>query len=114
MLVGEPKFHSWGRCTIALTTMHSDLPTSGLCINLVILYYVDPLFHILGCNYIMWVLYFASWGVIYYVTCILYLASGGVITSITAPQDAHKRLVLQVAQWLTAGFKEGTRHELTT
>ena len=23
-LVDEPKFHSFGRCTIALTTMHSD------------------------------------------------------------------------------------------
>jgi len=37
MLVGEPKFHSWGRCTIALTNMHSDMrfnPSSGLCINL--------------------------------------------------------------------------------
>ena len=39
MLVCKPKFHSWGRCTIALTTMHSHLsfnPSSGLCI---ILYY---------------------------------------------------------------------------
>ena len=37
--------------------------------------------------------------------------------SITAPQDAHKRLVLQVAEWLTAslsGFKGGARHELMT
>jgi len=37
MLVGEPKFHSWGRCTIVLTNMHSDLrfnPSSGLGINL--------------------------------------------------------------------------------
>ena len=56
MLVCEPKFHSWGRCTIAVTNMHSDLkfnPSSGLCINLVIyiiLYYVDPLFRILGCK----------------------------------------------------------------
>ena len=33
--------------------------------------------------------------------------------SITAPQDAHKKLVLQVAEWLTAGFKGGARHELT-
>ena len=35
--VGEPKFYSWGRCTIALTNMHSDLrsnPSSNLCINL--------------------------------------------------------------------------------
>ena len=37
--------------------------------------------------------------------------------SLTTPQDAHKRLVLQVAEWLTAslsGFKGGVRHELTT
>ena len=52
MLVCEPKFHSWGRCTIALTKMHSDLrsnPSSDLCINL------DYLF--------TWILYFTSWGV---------------------------------------------------
>ena len=36
-----------------------------------------------------------------------------VCMSITAPQDAHKKLVLQVAEWLTAGFKGGARHELT-
>ena len=39
--------------TIALTNMHSDLrfnPSSGLCINLVIVYYVDPLLYIVGCN----------------------------------------------------------------
>ena len=35
-------------------------------------------------------------------------------SKVTAPQDAHKRLVLQVAEWLTAGFKGGARHELTT
>jgi len=37
--------------------------------------------------------------------------------SITASQDAHNRLVLQVAEWLTAllsGFKGRTRRELTT
>jgi len=47
LLHGEPKFHSWGRCTIALTNMHSDLrfnPSSGLCINL----YCIILFCILG------------------------------------------------------------------
>ena len=33
---------------------------------------------------------------------------------VTISQDAHKRLVLQVAEWLTAGFKGGARHELTT
>ena len=90
MLVCEPKFHSWGRCTMALTNMHSDLrfnPSSGLCINLVIyiisyyhyitfitlhyitlhnilhyniLHYVDPLFRILGQVYIKSILILAS------------------------------------------------------
>ena len=32
-------------------------------------------------------------------------------SKVTAPQDAHKRLVLHVAEWLTAGFKGGARHE---
>ena len=35
------------------------------------------------------------------------------VTSITAPQDAHK-LVLQVADWLTASLSGLARHELTT
>ena len=35
------------------------------------------------------------------------------ISSITAPQDAHK-LVLQVAEWLTASLLRLARHELTT
>ena len=49
-LVGEPKFHSWGKCTMTLTNIHSDLRSNasfGLCINL---YYADPLFRILECN----------------------------------------------------------------
>ena len=52
MLVGEQNFNSRGRCTIALTGMHSDLrsnPSAGPCINLYYLY-MDPLFCILGCN----------------------------------------------------------------
>ena len=49
MLVSEPKFYSWGRCTIALTNMHSD-PSSGWCFNLHYSIYVEPLFRILGCN----------------------------------------------------------------
>ena len=37
-----------------------------------------------------------------------------VITSLTAPQDAHK-LVVEVAEWLTASLLSGlARHELTT
>ena len=80
-VVGVPKFHSWGKCTMSLTNINSDWmsnASSGLCINLcylyyitrvlyfaswgVILYYVDPSFCILGCN-ITWILYFVSWGV---------------------------------------------------
>ena len=39
-VVGVPKFHSWGKCTMALTNISSDWmsnASSGLCINLVIL-----------------------------------------------------------------------------
>ena len=36
------------------------------------------------------------------------------MSKVTTPQNAHKRLVLQAAEWLTAGFKGGARHELTT
>ena len=49
-VVGVPKFHSWGKCTMPLTNINSDWmsnASSGLCI---ILYYVDPLIRILGCN----------------------------------------------------------------
>ena len=31
------------------------------------------------------------------------------ITSITTPQDAHKRLVMQVAEWLTASLYQCSR-----
>ena len=47
-VVGVPKFHSWGKCTMPLTNINSDWisnASSGLCIN-----YVGPLFRILGCN----------------------------------------------------------------
>ena len=68
MLVGEPKFHSWGRCSVALTNMHTDLKfnsSSGL-----------------------------------YIKSFIY-------TSITTPQDAHTRLVLQVYLGLnTIEFKK--------
>ena len=42
-VVGIPKFHSWGKCTVPLTNINSDWMTnasSGLCIILVILYYI--------------------------------------------------------------------------
>ena len=58
-LVGVSNFHSWGKCTMPLTNINSDLmsnASSGLCIILVTL----------------------------------------VTSKVTAPQDAHRRLVLQV------------------
>ena len=58
-VVGVPKFHSWGKCTMPLTNINSDWmfnASSGLCIILVIL----------------------------------------VTSKVTAPQDAHGRLVLLV------------------
>ena len=57
-VVGIPKFHSWGKCTMPLTNINSNWmsnASSGLCINLFI-YVIEH----------------------------------------NAPQDAHKRLVLQV------------------
>ena len=42
-VVGIPKFHSWGMCTMPLTNIHSDWmsASSGLCIILLfILYYI--------------------------------------------------------------------------
>ena len=36
-VVGVPKFHSWDKCTMALTNINSNLMSngsSGLCINL--------------------------------------------------------------------------------
>ena len=60
-VVGVPKFHSWGKCTVILTNIKSDWmskASSGLCIILyyLLLYciiyiiYVGPLSCILGCN----------------------------------------------------------------
>ena len=34
-------------------------------------------------------------------------------SSITAPQDSHKRLVLQIVEWLTGLLSWLARHELT-
>ena len=69
-VVGVPKFHSWGKCTMPLTNINSDWmsnASSGLCIILldyIILFilrgsfklhlggviYAGPLSCILGCN----------------------------------------------------------------
>ena len=50
-VVGVPKFHSWGKCTMPLT-IQIGCPTRPLACELhcFVLYYVDPLFCILGCN----------------------------------------------------------------
>ena len=51
-VVGVPKFHSWGKCTMPLTNVNSDWmfnASSGLCIILVN-YLRCPLSCILGCN----------------------------------------------------------------
>ena len=42
-VVGVPKFHSWGKCTMPLTNINSDWisnATSALCIILCYLYYI--------------------------------------------------------------------------
>ena len=49
-VVGVPKFHSWGKCTMPLMNINSDWmfnASSSLCINS---YYVGPLSCILGCK----------------------------------------------------------------
>ena len=56
-VVGIPKFHSWGKCTMPLTNINSDWMSSafsGLCIILYyLIIYAGPLSCILGCNYII-------------------------------------------------------------
>ena len=51
-VVGVPKFHSWGKCTMPLTNINSDWmfnASSGLCIILVsYIIYAGPLSCILG------------------------------------------------------------------
>ena len=51
-VVGLPKFHSWGKCTMPLTNINSDWMSnapSGLCIILGYIY-MGPLSCILGCK----------------------------------------------------------------
>ena len=71
---------------MALTNMHSDLrfnSFSGLCINLV------------KKNYYI-ILYYIIYYIILYYIILYYIILYYIISSITAPQDAHKRIVLQV------------------
>ena len=54
-VVGVPKFHSWGKCTMPLTNINSNWmsnASSGLCINLgyIILYMRVLYFASFGCN----------------------------------------------------------------
>ena len=55
-VVGIPKFHSWGKCTMPLTNINSDWmsnASSGLCI--ILLYYIiyaGPLIASWGVNII--------------------------------------------------------------
>ena len=61
-VVGVPKFHSWDKCTMALTNINSNWmsnTSSGLLLTCAIyiilcylcyLYYTGPLSCILGCN----------------------------------------------------------------
>ena len=61
-LVGLPKFHSWGKCTMPLTNIHSDWmfnTSSGLYIILLhYIIYADPLIKLhLGVYNLMQVFY---------------------------------------------------------
>ena len=53
-VVGVPKFHFWGKCTMPLTNINSDWMSNAslACVLTYIIYiiYVVPLFCILECN----------------------------------------------------------------
>ena len=60
-VVDVPKFHSWGKCTMPLTNINSDLmsnASSGLCIILGYIIYTGPLSCILGCKRFLWAVYY--------------------------------------------------------
>ena len=68
-VVGVPKFHFWDKCTMPLANINSHWmsnASSGLCIIFI---------------YLCGSFFFASWGE---------------TSKVTAPQDAHKGLKLQV------------------
>ena len=51
-VVGVPKFHSWGKCTMLLTNINSDWMSNASPSLCIILYYTDPLIHtIVSCNH---------------------------------------------------------------
>ena len=50
-VVGVPKFHSWGKCTMPLTNINSDwMSNASSGLRIIYLYYTGPLSCILGCN----------------------------------------------------------------
>ena len=49
-VVGVPKFHSWGKCTMPLTNINSDWMSNASSRPVYYLYYAGPLSCILGCN----------------------------------------------------------------
>ena len=52
-VVGVPKFHSWGKCTMPSTNINSDWMSNGSSGLRIILYYIilrGSLSCILGCN----------------------------------------------------------------
>ena len=56
-VVGVPKFHSWGKCTVILTNINSDWMSkafSGLCI--ILLYFI--ILHYLHYLYYLYYLYY--------------------------------------------------------
>ena len=50
-VVGLPKFHSWGKCTMPRISTQIGCQTLSLACVLTYIIYVGPLFRILGCNY---------------------------------------------------------------
>ena len=62
-MVGVPKFHSLGKCTMPLVNINSDWmsnASSGLCIILVYIIYAGPLSRILGCKKVLIVLLYVA------------------------------------------------------
>ena len=49
-VVGVPKFHSWGKCTMALTNIDLQCFLWLAYYIVIYLYYVGPLSYILACN----------------------------------------------------------------
>ena len=63
-VVGVPKFHSWGKCTMALTNINSDWVSnaySGLCII-----YTGPFIRILGVSILYYIILYYI--ILYYIT----------------------------------------------